>query len=91
MGRKRSVGLDRPDRLQGAFFFTPREDADFAIQRIGRRAGWVYREMWRSDQAHYFIRGNVEGTKRELQPAFAEVASNTAGKPSFAMSEVVAI
>lgn len=73
------------------FKFTSSEEGDFGLQRVGKDAGRVHREMDRSHRAHYFIKGDVEGTMRRCRSAFAAAASNTAGKPSLSMGEVVAI
>lgn len=73
------------------FEFTSREKADFAIQRIGHRAGRVHDALWRSDEAHYFIKGNVKQVMKSLERAFAGVAQNTAGNPSLSMAEIVSI
>lgn len=73
------------------FEFGPREGADLVIQRIGQNAGRVHHDTERSDQAHYFIKGDVEDDMRKLERAFAKVAKNTAGKPSLAKSEIVTI
>lgn len=76
------------------FEFLPAADsltADFAMQRVGKNAGRVHHDLWRSHDAHYFIKGDVELIMEELRPAFIEAASNTAGKPSLSKSEIVAI
>lgn len=73
------------------FTFTTAAEADFALQRVGKDAGLVHHDMSRSRKAHYFIKGNVEGIMKKLRPAFAKVAANTAGNPSLAMTEIVAI
>lgn len=81
-------------RTHPDFTFMPAEEAehaDFAMQRVGKDAGRVHHDLWRSHKAHYFIKGDVEHIMKELRPAFAEVASNTVGKPSLAMSEIVDI
>lgn len=69
------------------FAFTTADLADFAIQRVGARAGLVHHDFDRSRRAHYFIRGNVEHVIRLLD--FSSVTGNVAGNPSLAKSEIV--
>lgn len=69
------------------FEFTEPDRADFAIQRVGARAGRVHRNFHASPSSHYFIRGNVEDIMAQLD--FASVASNVAGNPSLSKSEIV--
>ncbi|MFN3473021.1 MAG: hypothetical protein ACK4ZW_03135 [Blastomonas sp.] len=79
------------------FEFTDRENADFAVQRVGANAGRVHHDFkqstWRSGEKlvkdHYFIRGPVERIFRKLD--FASMARNTAGNPSLAKTEIVAL
>jgi hypothetical protein len=78
-------------RTHPDFKFTSRAKADFAIQRVGKRAGRVHHELWRSGQAHYFIEGDVEDVMKDLGPAFTTVAQDTAGMPSLAKSEIVSM
>ncbi|MEO5937456.1 MAG: SAM-dependent methyltransferase [Sphingomonas sp.] len=77
------------------FRYTSANVADFAIQRIGADAGRVHNKFGLSDNSHYFISahpgGKVERIMRELQPAFAKVAKNTAGTPSLAKSEIFSL
>ena len=73
------------------FKFVSREKADFALRRVGKYAGRVHDETWRSDKVHYFIQGEVWEIMIELEPAFAEAARNTAGQPSLAKSELTSI
>ncbi|MEL0154794.1 MULTISPECIES: SAM-dependent methyltransferase [unclassified Sphingopyxis] len=69
--------------------WTTPERADFAIQRVGARAGRVHRDLTRSPSSHYFIRGNVEPIMKRLN--FAKVALNVAGNPSLSKSEIVSL
>jgi len=71
------------------FEFTNSTTANFAIQRVGARAGRVHRDFARSPSAHYFIRGQVEPIMRQLD--FASVVLDTAGNPSLAKSEIVSL
>lgn len=76
------VATQHPD-----FGFTTPEHADFAIQRVGARAGRVHHNFDASPSSHYFITGPVEHIMRAID--FAAVARNTAGNPSLAKSEIV--
>lgn len=85
-----------PDiKTHADFEFASGEDGDFAMQRVGKAAGEVHDGLKRSRKAHYFIKADAEGVVRrimeELRPEFEKAASNTAGKPSLAMSKIVAI
>ncbi|WP_249341660.1 SAM-dependent methyltransferase [Sphingomonas sp. 3P27F8] len=80
----RPVETRHPD-----FEFTVPALADFAIQRVGARAGRVHRDFTRSPNSHYFIRGNVEAIMETLD--FASVVGNVAGNPSLSRSEIVAL
>lgn len=80
------------DLLQGKrshpdFVFTKPDKADFAIQRIGARAGRVHYNLGASPKSHYFIKGKVEAIMAKLD--LASVAANTAGNPSLAKTEIV--
>lgn len=69
------------------FEFTEPSLADFAIQRVGARAGRVHHNFKRSQSSHYFIKGDVEAVMRQLD--FASVARNVAGNRSLAKSEII--
>ena len=71
------------------FEFTTPDRADFAIQRVGARAGRVHQDFTRSASAHYFIRGNVATVMVQLD--FARVVGNVAGNPSLSKSEIVSL
>ncbi|WP_237246030.1 SAM-dependent methyltransferase [Sphingopyxis witflariensis] len=71
------------------FSFTTPDRADFAIQRVGARAGRVHRDFTRSPSSHYFIRGEVEPIMKRLN--FTRVALNVAGNPSLSKSEIVSL
>jgi predicted RNA methylase len=80
----RQVETVHPD-----FEFTTSDRADFAIQRVGARAGRVHHDFTMSSKSHYFIRGDVEAVMRLLD--FSRVTRNVAGNPSLAKSEIVAL
>ena len=69
------------------FEFTTPDRADFAIQRVGARAGRVHYDRSRSVSSHYFIRGNVAAIMSRL--GLSRCAADVAGNPSLAKSEIV--
>ena len=71
------------------FEFTVPRNANFAIQRVGARAGQVHRDLTASQSSHDFIRGDVEAVMTELD--FVSVASNASGPPSLAKCEIVSL
>jgi predicted RNA methylase len=71
------------------FEFTKSCCADFAIQRVGVRAGRVHHDLTVSSSSHYFIKGNVETIMRQLD--FGSVVGNVAGNPSLSKAEIVAL
>jgi len=71
------------------FEFTTPERADFAIQRVGARAGRIHHNFSLSPSSHYFIKGDVENIMASLD--FASVAGNVAGNPCISKSEIVAL
>lgn len=80
----RSVEITHPD-----FTFVEPGFSDFAIRRIGVWAGRIHRDRNASASSHYFIRGDAEAVMRKLDLAGA--AADTAGVPSLAKSEIVAL
>lgn len=67
------------------------EQASFAIQRIGSKAGRVHTNFSAKPNAHYFIMArtkDVEVIMRSLD--LASLARRTAGNPSLARTELVA-
>jgi predicted RNA methylase len=83
----RPVQIRHPD-----FEFTTPALADFAVQRVGARAGRVHRDFSRSPNSHYFIKAiapGVEGIMRKLD--FASVVGNVAGNRSLSRSEIVSL
>lgn len=92
--RRETKRVLRPTRTTHSDFkFTTVDRAHFAIRRIGARAGHIDHDLNKSASSHYFIKGlagrNVEAIMRQLD--FASVAGNTAGCPSIAKSEIVAL
>lgn len=78
------VEIEHPD-----FEFTTWDRADFALQRVGARAGMVHHNLALSESSHYFIRGDVEAVMVQLGAAFAKVAGDVSGNPSLSKSEIV--
>ena len=74
------------------FEFTTPALADFAIQRVGANAGRVHLNFNLSPSSHYFIRGKATYVKDIMETLdFSSVTGNTAGNPSLAKSEIVAL
>jgi predicted RNA methylase len=77
------------------FEFTTSDHAHFAIQRVGANAGRIHCNFEASPNAHYFIRA-VSSPPHVLRQTMARLnlagaASNVAGNPSLAKSEIVAL
>lgn len=75
-------------------FLKDRAGAQFAIRRVGARAGVVLDELGGSPSSHHFIRAAVAGVRvalTELEPELRAAANNVAGNPSIAKSEIVAL
>lgn len=69
-------------------------EADFVVQRVGADAGRVHHNFDMKRTSHYFMRANVPGVEHRmaaLHREFVEVAANTAGNPSLAKCELVAL
>lgn len=69
-----------------------KEGADFAIRRVGGKAGLVLPDLEGSPHSHLFIRAKVPGVKEAmiaLEREFVNVAGNIAGNPCLAKSELV--
>lgn len=80
------------------FEFTTWDQADFAIQRVGAKAGRIHHDFERSANAHFFVRVATRSTRARdrIQRVmrmldFPAAAGNVAGKPSLAKSEIVAL
>jgi hypothetical protein len=89
---ERTSWLRAPMRIETRhcdFEFTTAEDADFAVQRVGARAGRLHRNFDASPSSHYFIKGDVEHVMMQLDLVGA--AADVAGNPSLAKSEIVAL
>lgn len=88
--RSQKIRASRPVKTTHPDFeFTTKDRADFAIQRVGARAGRVHHDFTKSPSSHYFIRGPVEHIMRQLD--FLSVVGDVAGNPSLAKSEIVAL
>lgn len=73
------------------FSFVSKEEADFAIQRVGARAGKVKIDMDNLAKAsHYFIKQNNECVKEIFENIdWASIKNKTAGNPSIAKTELI--
>ncbi|MBB4155043.1 hypothetical protein GGQ80_002960 [Sphingomonas jinjuensis] len=66
--------------------------ADFAVQRVGARAGRVHDDLWLSSQAHYLIRAKIPGVRTVIEALdFDEIICDVAAKPSLAKTELVSL
>lgn len=80
------------DTTHPDFEFTTASAADFAIQRVGANAGRVHLNFKLSAESHYFIRGSVNNVNQIMKKLdFTSVTGNTAGNPSLAKSEIIAL
>lgn len=74
------------------FDFTTEDQADFAVQRVGSKAGKVHTDFQQKRSTHYFIRAHVPGVEEHMRSInFAEAARDTAAIKSLAKSEIVAL
>lgn len=84
-----------PQRKHKDFRFLPGKAAsegDFAIRRVGARAGRISRNLTASKSSHYFMKASpgvadVEHVMRQID--FTACAGRTAGNPSLAQTEIV--
>lgn len=83
--------LRRVETTHPDFEFTTPDVADFAIQRVGARAGRIHYDFARSPSAHYFIRGGVGLVAMIGQLDFATAAADVAGNPSLSKAEIVSL
>jgi hypothetical protein len=82
--------MDHPD-----FTFTTREEADFAVQRVGVRAGTVKdAPHTRAKGSHHFIKAHaaLDTVRARFEALDVDrVKHNTSGNPSIAKTEIVAL
>jgi predicted RNA methylase len=73
------------------FSFVKKEDADFAIQRVGGYAGKVKVDMNNlANASHYFIKAHTEGLKEYFEKIdWTSIKNKTAGNPSIAKPELI--
>lgn len=73
------------------FSFVKKEDADFAIQRVGANAGRVKTDMGNlASASHYFIKSHNEILKELFESIdWTAVKNKTAGNPSIAKTELI--
>jgi predicted RNA methylase len=85
--RENQRDLTRAATQHPDFEFTTPDRADFAIRRVGARAGHLHHDFSVSQSTHYFIRGGVEPIMTKID--FSSVVQNVAGTPSLAKTELV--
>lgn len=75
------------------FTFASPEDAHFAVQRIGARAGLVHDQMHRSGEAHLYVKARDEEYSSYVEAMFnsidmAAIAKNTSAVPYVSVPEI---
>lgn len=80
-----------PKLIHEDFLFTTKENADFAVQRVGVNAGKIKDNLKEiSPSSHYFIKAQnsaIKATFRRID--FASVKYKTAGNPSISKGELI--
>lgn len=73
------------------FSFVSREEADFAIQRVGYAAGRVKLDLTKiASASHYFIKSNLINSKEVFEKInWKSIKNKTAGNPSIAKTELI--
>lgn len=95
--RRPAPRWQKPARARHSDFeFTPPNRAQFAIRRIGVRAGRVDRDLTLNKNSHYFVRVNDPNRVDEVEAIFKQldfgsVACNASGAPSLAQTEIVSL
>lgn len=83
---KKSLNIEYKD----LFCFVSKEEADFAIQRVGANAGRVKVDFEKYAKAsHYFLKSSLEIRKVFEEICWKDVKFNTAGNPSISKKELV--
>lgn len=87
--------IETPPRTHEDFAFCSREEADFAVQRVGNNAGRI-KDIGKAGSAnsHYFLRATRSPDLLRAQFEkidFDRVRHSTAGIPSIAKTEIVAL
>ena len=74
------------------FVFTTKDNANYAIQRVGLAAGKVKEDFEKYAVAsHYFIKSSEEVKNIFKKINWSEVKYNTAGNPSISKTELIAL
>lgn len=93
--REEARVVEKPVRKHADFEFCSREEADFAVQRIGANAGRIKDAVDAgSNSSHFFIRSTAAAENLRAhfeQIDFDEVRFHTAGVPSISKAEIVAL
>lgn len=83
--------IEKPKFKSEYFSFVKKEEADFAIQRVGGNAGRVKVDMKDLAKAsHYFIKTNRDDIKAIFEKVdWTSIKNKTAGNPSIAKTELI--
>lgn len=72
------------------FIFTTRTDADFAVRRVGVKAGIIHDELGQSANSNFFVKAVAPFVRQIMEEIdFGEVVVRTAGSPCLAKTELV--
>jgi predicted RNA methylase len=85
--------VDKKEKLKSEYFdFVTKEEADFAIQRVGMAAGKVKVDFERFAKAsHYFIKTKAQNVREVFEKIdWTNIKNKTAGNPSIAKTELIA-
>jgi len=83
--------LVKPKFTSKYFSFVTKEEAEFAIQRVGGNAGRVKTDMSKLAKAsHYFIKAHRSDVKTTFEKIdWTSIKNKTAGNPSIAKTELI--
>jgi predicted RNA methylase len=83
--------ISKPKFISEYFSFVSKEEADFAIQRVGGNAGRVKSDMSKlASASHYFIKAHRDNLKELFtQIDWTSIKNKTAGNPSIAKTELI--
>lgn len=91
--KEKDLRVTKSEKLTSEYFsFVKKDDADFAIQRVGAAAGKVKIELSNLAAAsHYFIKVNSDKDIRAIfeNINWSKIKNKTAGNPSIAKTELI--